>query len=55
VSKYGGGKTEVTRPKKIYPIDLGYVKDFSKKMEMAVAHELFRHGAKFYYFRLRSV
>ena len=49
--KYGGGKTEVTRPKKIYPIDPGYV----KKMEMAVALELFRHGAKFYYFRLRSV
>ncbi|MEM1903497.1 MAG: hypothetical protein QXW44_07460 [Pyrobaculum sp.] len=45
--KYGGEKTEMTLHKKIYPIDQVYV----KKMEMAVAHELFRHGAKFYYFK----
>ncbi|MEM4897929.1 MAG: hypothetical protein QXR18_06985 [Pyrobaculum sp.] len=47
VPKYGGEKTEMTLHKKIYPIDQVYV----KKMEMAVAHELFRHGAKFYYFK----
>lgn len=56
VPKLGPGKTPLTQPRKIYPIDPGYVKDFSKKMETAVAVELLRRGrAPMYYREKREV
>ncbi|MEZ0319846.1 MAG: ATP-binding protein [Pyrobaculum sp.] len=51
VPKLGPGKTPLTQPRKIYPIDPGYVKDFSKKMEAAVALELIRREKSPMYYR----
>ncbi|ABL87362.1 conserved hypothetical protein [Pyrobaculum islandicum DSM 4184] len=55
VPKWGPGKTPLTQPHKIYPVDPGYIPEgqIGRKMEAAVAVELLRRGAKFYYYRGR--
>ncbi|RFA93937.1 ATP-binding protein [Pyrobaculum aerophilum] len=53
VPKWGPGKTSLLQPRKIYPIDPGYLPkgQWGRKMETAVAVELARRGISPKYYR----